>query len=120
MEITFITNRKDINNIREFSLAKWRDIGTTKLLGGSSSIKTFKSASSHASSLKNLNNEKINTENLYKDNLIENQLHSSSSAETIAIKDKILFSDAQKLKDYTGNKAWNSSIEEMQRSKAYL
>lgn len=92
----------------------------TKLLSGSNSIHTFKSASSHTSSLKNLNKDKLHSDELYKNNLIEEQLHSSSSAETIAIKDKVSVQNSQKLKDYSGYRACNKSIEEVQRSKAYL
>ena len=116
----FSNKSKGFKNIRESSAAKYNDVIVTKLLAGSNSAHTFKSASSHTSSLKNLNRDKLHSEDLYTNNLIEEQLHSSSSAETIAIKDKVSVQNSKKLKDYSGYKACNKSIEEIQRSKAYL
>ena len=71
--------------------------------GHSSRVQTFKSTSSHTSSLKTIYKEKLQDVGFIQEQDKED-LHSSSSADTIPIKDKIVVPDAHKLKEYVDSR----------------
>lgn len=66
-------------------------------------MQTFKSTSSHTSSLKTIYKDKLQDVGFIQEQDKED-LHSSSSADTIPIKDKIVVPDAHKLKEYVDSR----------------
>lgn len=91
-------------NKRDHSATNEYEVGLSRVGSGQSSrLHTFKSNSSHTSSLKTIYKDKLQDIGFIQEQYKED-LHSSSSADTISIKDKIVVPDAHKLKEYADSR----------------
>lgn len=93
---------KTYKNARGHENSNSGDLGLKRLLPNNSAIRTFKTVSSHTSSVRTLNKDKLYPEEVHQET-DKDEIHSSSSADTIPMKDKIVVPNRNKLKGFVDN-----------------